>query len=141
MTDPTRRSQTGFRLGALGDARGHVSLAGAWQLRGPCPPWHQQESWVRRLVQHSCGQGSLHAQSCSLEDAGAQAKSSLFPATRMQSSPDGAAIWGAVLGMLCAPLLRAGVPKTPVGSLGITLALVQRLGSCSGALGCWWPLF
>lgn len=136
MTDPTRRSQTGFRLGALGDARGHVGLAGAWRLRGPSPCWHHQESWVRGLAQQSCAQGSLHVQSCPLDDAGAQAKSSLFPATRIQGSPDCAAVWGAVLGMLRALLLRAGVPKTPVWSLGITLALVQRLGSCPGALGC-----
>lgn len=82
----------------------------------------------------------MHAQSCSLEDAGAQAKNSLFPATRIQGSLDGAAMCGALLGMLCAPLLRAGVPKTPVGSLGITLALLQRLGSCPEALWSWWPL-
>lgn len=103
MTDPTRRSQTGFRLGALGDARGRVGLAGASRLRGPSPPWRRRESWIRGLAQQSCGQWSLHAQS--LEDAGAPAKSSLFPATGIQGSPDGAAWWGAVLGMLCAPLL------------------------------------
>lgn len=76
------------------------------------------------------GTGSLRAQSCSLEDTGTQTKSSLFPGTKVQGSPDGGAMWGAVLGMLCAPLLRAEVPKTPVGSL------VPRLGSCPRALGC-----
>lgn len=81
MTDPTRRSQTGFRLGALGDARGHAGLAGARRLRGPSPPWLRWESWVCGLARQSCGQGSLHAQSWLLEDAGARAKSSLFPAT------------------------------------------------------------
>lgn len=136
MTDPTRRSQTGFRLGALGDARGHGGLAGAWWLRGPSSPWHRWDSWVRGLAQKSCGQESLHAQSCSLDNAGAQAKSGLFPATRMHGSPDGTAMWGAGLGMLCAPPVRAGFPETSVGLLGITLALVQRLRSCPGALRC-----
>lgn len=83
MTDPTRRSQTGFGFGALGDARGHVGLAGAWWFRVPSPPW------LRGLAQHSWGQGALRAQSCSLEDTGAQAKSSLLPATGVQGSPDG----------------------------------------------------
>lgn len=42
MTDPTRRSQTGFRLGALRDARGHLGLAGVQiELGGSRGPAHR----------------------------------------------------------------------------------------------------
>lgn len=55
MTDPMCRSQTGFRLEALGDALGHVGLAGAWWLWAPSSPWHWWDSWVHGLAQQSCG--------------------------------------------------------------------------------------
>jgi len=54
----------------------------------------------------------------------------------MWGSPGGAARWGAALGPpQAARLLMVGIPKTPVGVLGTTLALAWRVGSLPKA-GC-----